>query len=95
VQTFISACAAKDASLLSRCFSADPEGEFLPILEGTASEKDLDELQKMFDGAQVAEATIGDEAETATVRVDLTLEDRPHEDLKLVKEGEEWKIQGF
>lgn len=95
VQTFISACADKDAALLARCFSADAEGEFSAIVEGTASEKDLDELHEMFDGAEVAEAAIGAEAETATVRVNLTMEGRPNEDLKLVKEGEEWKIQGF
>jgi hypothetical protein len=95
VQTFISACAKKDTELLARCFSADSEGEFQPIVEGTASDKDLDELQEMFDGAEVAEASIGADEETATVRVNLTLESRPHEDIKLVKEGEEWKIQGF
>jgi len=95
VQTFISACAKKDTALLARCFSADAEKEFSAIVDGTASEKDLGELQEMFDGAEVGEAAIGADAETATVRVNLTLEDRPNEDLKLVKEGEEWKIQGF
>ena len=91
VQTFISACAEMDTALLARCFSADAAGEFQPIVEGTASDKDLAELKEMFDGAEVVEATIGADEETATVRVNLTLESRPHEDLKLVKEGEEWK----
>ena len=95
VQTFIGACAAKDMALLARCFAADAAKEFSVIVEGTISEEDLGELQEMFAGAEVAEVTVGADEASATVRVNLTLESRPHEDLKLVKEGEEWKILDF
>jgi hypothetical protein len=92
VEVFILACIAKDADLLSRCFSENAEGEFKPIVVKTASDEDLEELKAMFEGASVGETTMSPDGATASVKVNLAEGD---EKIKLAREGDVWKIIGF
>lgn len=92
VEVFILACVGKDADLLSRCFSENAEGEFKPIVVKTASDEDLEELKAMFEGASVGETTMGADGATASVKVNLA---EGNENIKLVREGDVWKIVGF
>ena len=95
VSTFIRGAAKKDIEILSQCFSSDAEKEFHAIIAKDVSEKDLGELEQMFGRASVTEAVMKAGATSAAVKVKLEWEGRPDETLNVVKEGADWKIQGF
>ena len=95
VGTFIRGCAEKDVEILSQCFSNDAEKEFSGIIAKEVNEKDLNELEQMFGRASVTEAVMKAGGMSAAVKVKLEWEGRPDETLTVVKEGADWKIQGF
>ncbi|MFQ5723097.1 MAG: hypothetical protein ACE5G6_01295 [Terriglobia bacterium] len=92
VRTFFRASATMDRELLSRCFSSQAAGEFTGLIEQTASDDELEQLRKMFDGAQITDVRVDESVGKAAVAVNLRSR---RELLYLVKEGEEWKIVDF
>jgi uncharacterized protein YyaL (SSP411 family) len=93
VATFLKACNAEDADLLSRCFSKECEKEFASLRDKTASVKEIRELKEFFEGASILE--VKEEGTSARVRVKLEWRGRGEETLHLTKEADRWLIFGF
>ncbi|MHC4607735.1 MAG: nuclear transport factor 2 family protein [Planctomycetota bacterium] len=94
VATFIKACADRNADLLAMCIADAAAGEFRSLREGTAKKSQMDELQMMFRGAIITKVNPMAE-DRARVDVALNWKGRKREQIYLVKEGGDWKIQDF
>ena len=93
VKTMIAAIDARDADLLSKCFSSEAKGEFTALREKRVSESDWVEMKRMFDGALVGETFLRpDDPNRAVVSVQLKSR---AERISVVKEGRGWGIVGF
>lgn len=90
IQTFISAATTKNVDLLSKCFGDDAAEEFKALKNKTATQKDLDELAEMFNGAKVE----GEETSGTKSTVSVKLQSRS-EEIELSKTGDGWKILDF
>lgn len=91
VQTLITAAAARDMELLSRCFADSAAEEFTPLRTRSASAKDLDDLAGLFqDAAITAERIEGDRTATVTVKLKTR-----NEEIDLVRTGAAWQVADF
>ena len=95
VNTFITAGAAKDVDALSMCFSMTVEKEFAGFAAKEATEEDLRLLAEMMSTASVVQTSMKAGGTSAAVEIKMNWEGRTEETINVVKEGEDWKIQGF
>ncbi|WP_295436985.1 hypothetical protein [uncultured Thiodictyon sp.] len=91
VQTLIAAATARNGELLSHCFADSAAEEFTSLRSQTASQKDLDDLATLFQGATVTDEQIKDDRH-ATVSVKLSARS---EEIALTKTADGWQVVDF
>ena len=90
MNTLIKASSEKDKEGLSLCFSKQSAGEFKSIVNKTLTDKDLNDLKKMFENAKIKSSKI--DGSSASVSIQLTNRD---EEIWMAKENENWVILDF
>ena len=86
--TLIKASSEKDKEGLSLCFSKQSAGEFKSIVNKTITDKDLNDLKEMFEGAKI---NIAPEIDCSSTSVSIQLTN-VYMEILMAKENENWVI---
>ena len=92
INTLVKASSEKDKNGLSLCYSKQSPGEFQSIVNKNLTDNDLDEIKEMFENITIKSTTI--EGNNATISIKFSKIDRD-EEIKMVKENENWVILDF
>jgi hypothetical protein len=97
VRTFIQACTAKNADLMSQCLSAQAEGELKAMRDKQLTPEQLEQIKGAAEGATILDTT---DVTLAGARVTVKLPargNRPegNDTFNMVKEGDAWRIRDF
>lgn len=96
MRTFFAAAAAKDAGLLSKCFSSNAPGEFQAIVNRSLAEEDLEEIKACFGNGRITGCDLAAAPTRAVVHILFQRRgSEAEEHLDMVKEGDEWKLLDF
>lgn len=93
IKTLVAACKAKKKEDVAACFAKDAEGEFQKLRKLEIPEGEWVEVFGDLGAFEVVKVNQADKS-SSTATVEVTFKSKK-EEIHMVKEGNDWKIQGF